>query len=1240
MGDNKEIEVPVINQMPFLTLEFGKASWKGSTQSTSVKNKVLSCQSNMNHPCTDVNKNRIELGDVERKCGKVTRATRQQEDTNWYKSTELRHVRGSSPASLAFQGIESVSCGVKDPLSQNKGLSVSVAKGSELCVLPRADKHRRVEQIRATSLGPKSASTGNISSCGTTTSRESQVGPSSLAHNSGIHNLSPRPFRKVSISTEVPCYSSIKPITFPPIKEKSAFTAKQDDSGLVESETIPASTTEISTPWATRPGGASTNISGTESKALPKKHMVKPALPVKPAKPTKPVKPASLSFRSAQKTIKTPRQNGYVCSNGIPLVSSSNLKEAGFRSPRSPHSPKSPVSRGRPIVSQNIAHLAPGKASSPKSPGAPESPRSARSPLSPNTRARSTLTMPTSSSLAKSKDQRLQDKSPKQKCPRHSAFEKQFSQRNRTPLSVVKVHGESSQQANSKTNQTKCFRVGGQEFVLNSRKPSRGEDLPNLTVEIGIPATQDTPPGKSRAVVDMNCKDENKAAGGKADKNDPPKATQNHVAQETHHILLQSAQALNAKLEAENVKMKELYFRQMKAEPSLEKVHQADEHSETKAQLDVGTDTTVSTGHNSAVKSKKETRSHKLDTNFEEAREISFAHEGSKALQVDRGEKLFSLPKSVKKSVVIPSRDIIDAQQGERRMTTNTSPKEFLPMTRTCISGANGGTGEPYGLPERTNEANVGAQDARQCVLQCHSSLDEGAHEAAFASRASAESTPNKEENPSLPLCTNCSNLASQHSSGTPSDNMGETCHHLDSQSGEFNRISDGMGKTANIVDIASATEAEISKQFHTQSLWRNSPVLEVSTSRNASSDLLSSEQKGIKERKEEIKAAVMILSSDSEENASDNETLETMDYEVVLNNILWTDDVKPDEDNGDNGANEMDEEEPEGLASSIAMFLQAYESQLNLSETGNFPNGKSSNHSPPYIAGLSPVSQSNHRPRVPGTANERLAGIAGINHLAGFRSRSDSIFNATILEEREPHSSEDENENSEERNNGFEDIPGIMRNTPGRLGSSPSSKTESSVFQSDTSEEENRTSIHLDEWWQTWTLGSQRKSHESGNSLDTSDLEKVKMITNKMNLIYRRPSTLEWKEKYLDQPPCLWNNATGRPPVLKTTDAHEQFPFHPHADTNNSDWTQDRIVKINDAISWIRTELVSTADTKEVFGCDTTLTECGRVSFWLIKRNPLEAQTQAPEHGISVWWSHRAREETHEVWWMPHFLD
>ena len=81
--------------------------------------------------------------------------------------------------------------------------------------------------------------------------------------------------------------------------------------------------------------------------------------------------------------------------------------------------------------------------------------------------------------------------------------------------------------------------------------------------------------------------------------------------------------------------------------------------------------------------------------------------------------------------------------------------------------------------------------------------------------------------------------------------------------------------------------------------------------------------------------------------------------------------------------------------------------------------------------------------------------------------------------------------------------------------------------------------------------------------------------MTSRMNLQSRRPSVMEWKEKYLDKPPFLWNRVAGKPPLLSPSESKPEHILEQN-DKDSNELTDERIEKINEAISWIRTELVS----------------------------------------------------------------
>ena len=77
-------------------------------------------------------------------------------------------------------------------------------------------------------------------------------------------------------------------------------------------------------------------------------------------------------------------------------------------------------------------------------------------------------------------------------------------------------------------------------------------------------------------------------------------------------------------------------------------------------------------------------------------------------------------------------------------------------------------------------------------------------------------------------------------------------------------------------------------------------------------------------------------------------------------------------------------------------------------------------------------------------------------------------------------------------------------------------------------------------------------------NDKKTSDLVKLKAMTARLNLTTRRQSYITWKEEYLDKPllakymPQMRNN-------------------------ENTEWSDERKEEINNAIKWLRRELVST---------------------------------------------------------------
>ena len=89
---------------------------------------------------------------------------------------------------------------------------------------------------------------------------------------------------------------------------------------------------------------------------------------------------------------------------------------------------------------------------------------------------------------------------------------------------------------------------------------------------------------------------------------------------------------------------------------------------------------------------------------------------------------------------------------------------------------------------------------------------------------------------------------------------------------------------------------------------------------------------------------------------------------------------------------------------------------------------------------------------------------------------------------------------------------------------------------------------------WQVW----HQRRHSRNSDLD--DLDRLKAMTSRLQLDTRRESYVTWRENYVEKP-YLWRHRI----------AHEVVN-RPLAD----DWSLERIGRVNEAISWIKHELVS----------------------------------------------------------------
>ena len=619
---------------------------------------------------------------------------------------------------------------------------------------------------------------------------------------------------------------------------------------------------------------------------------------------------------------------------------------------------------------------------------------------------------------------------------------------------------------------------------------------------------------------------------------------------------------LDAKLEQENAKMRDMYFGKLEVE---------NEHNYAKLPSDTKKVIAEEISDATTAKAILKEEAKKSDTTVANA---------TRVLQTDRGEVVYNVDRAARESkIIIPANTNVSfpstpnvTQEQDRRNVKNVGGSCALTMLQSEEH-----VGDDTTKPEAVNLDPSATSDncydeayaeppnqvaGISAVVSSKIDEDENSNRLSFVTYKVGEYGSNltdldQDNNKDIPkVNTSPASISTEKVNVKPVDNGKEPRDGTLEDNNEQQLMADS--KTYAEIDNTE-TSSPPCNQEDINSELSESKGYSLLEDLNRNNELVS-------------KPVVITVSeySDTEENTNEADDECSEDYESIVDKVLWTDDLDIDESNTDVINIDSDEDEgPSSLASNIRMFFDAYEAQLRNQDTdnGNTSPSKMSNCSPPYIAGLSPVSSSHHLRKPCCTSGDR--------GLTGFRSRSNSRCNETILEEREPQSSGDE----EGSKSGLEGIPGILRNIPGRIGSYQSDYTESSIFQSETSEEDSRTSIHLDDWWKTWTMGRQRKSHPNDDdNHDTSGLEKVKVITSKMNLSSRRPSTLAWKEKYLDKPPFLWNHVAGKPPILSPSGSSDTEFHEEQTVSSSSEWTDERVDKINEAISWIRTELVSTA--------------------------------------------------------------
>ena len=1120
MGD-KVTQAPIINHGGFEVRHgvTGDTSC-ADMQYINVSEKVKSFQSGVGSPLvggtasrevgrlsSDENFNAVAV-DITKDHGRVAKA-KAQRDTSLIDTIspvqKRRHVTGFVGVSHHTRGIKSSAIKVPTltaPIS-NKNQSI---KASALGVPVLPSRHNREDEIRnnAANLGPRSASTGNLATESGTTSPVSsprlvrkgvKVSGQSPLVNNQVKNQSPRPFRK---------------------DYRLNVTSVQSEFSSGKSTTT-----------------VTTKIEG-------KPHV----------KPPKPVKPFNLSHRKVhgEPTVKReplpcPNRKSYVCSNGVKLGPGTSLRLPGGE-------------KGKP-----------GSSKSKLPPDSPKSPRSS-SPRSPAARGRTSFFKPTSSSLAKAKDKspgrNLHKPSPAKDTPKHTAGPHHHTKQSVKILHSGKMHGDSSLKVEPRNS------LIMEKSVSNPNKLTKGHldsqdcsDIVMKDVQQSLSITLEDEKAKESEKVasEDHVPKEIDKAWSEVQEKEMKTATRSEIMTNNNSAssdnsegehdkknistmiaafediqLRESALKLNAKLEQENAKMRNMYFRKME----VEKEHNyaqfpSDDKAKSKA---------VDDGPNA--------------NNTDDTAQKTDCNDESKALHVDREEKVYYNVVNTRDHKIIPSTKTVIAHDEAK------TPGRTSKNIDTDIDGV---------AKEKLEEASNEKVDISSSI-SVHNEMN------------TIQSNPESVEENKLPI---------SGISAVVSSKSDENCNQVSFVTLKVGGHGEGIVKKEENTGIPKRNTYPGSLAAGKKNIEPGTTAEELNDKCNSGykTDLLIPQvntcpsmdtvvQTSLLTQQDNDSENYMIVASSFQGDKNHEATNESIiittddechDYESIVENVLWTDDIDKENIDSEIMRYESDEDEgPSGLASSITMFFEAYEAQLRNQGTPPqvTPPNKGTNNSPPYIAGLSPVSISSHHLRLPGNNNNN-----GERALSAFRSRSNSICNETIFEERESQSS-DEEENSSK--GGLENIPGMLRNIPGRIGSNPSDKsstyTESSIFQSETSEDDVKTSINLDDWWQTWTMGSQRKPHNDENH-DTSDLEKLKIMTSRMNLQSRRPSVLEWKEKYLDKPPFLWNHVAGKPPVLSPSDKEpEQIAEQNVKDSN--EWTGERIEKINDAISWIRTELVS----------------------------------------------------------------
>ena len=364
----------------------------------------------------------------------------------------------------------------------------------------------------------------------------------------------------------------------------------------------------------------------------------------------------------------------------------------------------------------------------------------------------------------------------------------------------------------------------------------------------------------------------------------------------------------------------------------------------------------------------------------------------SRVVQTDRGEELFNVvePATVTKIVVNPkkTKNVSSHEESHQEVSQdqNNYPSDSMKTTmlqskddikndgRTdSISLGSGTRAPPSDCTMDETNMNAGIDNVVSCKA------DENSNQMALITLKVDDFEPSivvlKQDNDENAIKVNP--LKSTEKDRNKSENNRDESVNAMNEVLAANHVHDHAEVTAALVTDHEGDNSEISDS--------NAEHNDVDTDQNSNPVLIT-----------------VCASSDTDDTPinepDDDEDEEFDDYESIVDKVLWTDDLNIHDDDEASSTEliNMDSDEDEGassLASSIRMFFEAYEAQLKNQQTaegsGNTPPSKMSNYSPPYIAGLSPVSSissssstSSHHLRIPGGSG------SGERGLVGFRSR------------------------------------------------------------------------------------------------------------------------------------------------------------------------------------------------------------------------------------------------------------